>query len=283
MTSTLSARELGRQAIIDSLPNADWATNSAFAGMLCEQVHKHRIMTHPIMHALAGGKVDYEQMRLIHLEFFHAFAQVFTDAVINTMFTASQLEQRLNLGAKAAARFLLQFNLLEELGFKPGMDHDGSFKGNLQLAHYLQFGETLKQLGITDDHLKHYAASPSATACRATFEGSYGDHVKMTALLAVSETVFHDYANIWSTGVAKSTNIDVSQGYHSIHVENESGDSIEDGHSEEAWLLFTQAVSTDRYEEMKMLVNHWLSIWTQFLDQIVASCNASTPDIAKEV
>jgi hypothetical protein len=276
INQTFTARELSRQAIRNSLSAADWERNWQVSQNLLEQINAHRIMKHPIMKALSGGAVTFEQMRQIHLEFFHAFAQIFTDAVIQTMFTTSQLEPRLGLGAKAAARFLLQFNLLEELGFKPGIDTDDSFCGNHRLAHYIQYGETLSQLGVTPAMLANHIPMTSSVACRATFEGCYGDHVMMSALLAVSETVFHDYATLWAMGVSQTTNIDVTQGYHSIHVEDETGQSIEDGHSEEAWILFTQAIIPERYEEIQHKIQVWLTIWASFLDDLISERSVKT-------
>jgi hypothetical protein len=270
MNLQLSARELGRQAIINTVPPSEWEQNRQFSRILIAEIESHPIMNHPIMEALNGGQLSFEQMRVVHLEFFHAFAQVFTDAVIQAMFTASQLESRLGLGAKSSARFLLQFNLLEELGFKPGVDADGFYNGNPSGAHYVQFCETLAKLQIESQTVNKYVPMASSLACRASFENCYGDYLLMTALLAVSETVFHDYAGIWAQGVAQSTDIDVTQGYHSIHVENESGVSIEDGHAEDAWILFCQAVSLDRYDEIKHDIHVWLDTWNVFLDDLLS-------------
>ncbi|MFN6567565.1 hypothetical protein [Dendronalium sp. ChiSLP03b] len=270
MDRQLSARELGRQAIINTVPESEWQQNWQFSRALIEEINSHRIMSHPIMQALNGGQLSFEQMRVVHLEFFHAFAQVFTDAVIQAMFTASQLESRLGPAAKPSARFLLQFNLLEELGFKPGFGSDGSYEGNPNGAHYAQFCDTLAKLHVDPKKINQYVPMASSLACRATFESCYGDHLLMTTLLAVSETVFHDYAGIWATGVAQSTDIDVTKGYHSIHVEDETGVSIEDGHSEDAWILFSQAVTSDRYDVVKHHIYVWLNTWTAFLDDLLA-------------
>jgi hypothetical protein len=269
MDRQLSARELGRQAILNTVPKSEWEQNWQFSRALIHEIENHRIMNHPIMQALNGGKLNFEQMRIVHLEFFHAFAQVFTDAVIQAMFTASQLESRLGPAAKPSARFLLQFNLLEELGFKPGFGSDGSYHGNPSGAHYAQFCDTLDKLQVEPKTVNQYVPMASSLACRATFESSYDDHLLMTTLLAVSETVFHDYAGIWAKGVSQSTDIDVNKGYHSIHVEDESGESIEDGHAEDAWILFCQAVSAERYDEVKHDIYVWLNTWTTFLNDLL--------------
>ncbi|NEQ83965.1 MAG: hypothetical protein F6K26_28415 [Moorea sp. SIO2I5] len=270
MNKQLSARELAHQQIRNTLTPTEWEENWQFACSLIEQVKNHRIMSHPIIGHLKGGGFQTEQMRVIHLEFYHAFVQVFTDSVIQAMFIASQLERRLGPTAKTSARFLLQFNLLEELGYKPGYGSDGSFNGNPDGAHYFQFFKVLQQLNVDVKTAGNYLPMASSLAGRATFENCYDDYLFLVATLAASETAFHDYANFWATGVAQATDIDVSQGYHSIHVEDETGESVEDGHAEDAWTLVAQALTKDRYDEVKRHLQLTLNTWSVFLDDIVA-------------
>jgi len=54
------------------------------------------------------------------------FGQVFTDALLMAMLKSDELEIRLGAVAKVSARILLQINLSDELGFKPGVSSDGS-------------------------------------------------------------------------------------------------------------------------------------------------------------
>ncbi|WP_249337141.1 hypothetical protein [Serratia plymuthica] len=72
------------------------------------------------MSKMNSGEFYLNQMKVFHLEFYHAFSQVFTDAVIEALSSAKRLEGRLGAREKMAARFLLQINLLDELGFHPG-------------------------------------------------------------------------------------------------------------------------------------------------------------------
>ncbi|MDT3251682.1 hypothetical protein QZQ97_12180 [Serratia sp. root2] len=227
-------------------------------------------MTNPILSKMNSGEFNLNQMKVFHLEFYHAFAQVFTDAVIEALSSAKQLEGRLGARAKMAARFLLQINLLDELGFHPGTGSDGSYNGQPALAHYVQFFNTIEQLGMSEDEVKAWMPMSSSVACRATFENAYGDYPQLVALLAVAETVFHDFATPWAKSVDVATDIDVSRGYHSIHVETETGESIEDGHSEDAWILFCQAITEDRFEEMVQRVDLWLKVWNDFCNDLLA-------------
>ncbi len=270
MEKLLSARQLGRDAIAATVEKNNYQRNHKFAKRLIDRVESHPLMTNPILSKMNGGEFDLNQMKIFHLEFYHAFAQVFTDAVIEALSSAKQLEGRLGARAKMAARFLLQINLLDELGFHPGTGSDGSYNGQPALAHYVQFFNTIEQLGMSEDEVKAWMPMSSSVACRATFENAYGDYPQLVALLAVAETVFHDFATPWAKSVDVATDIDVSRGYHSIHVETETGESIEDGHSEDAWILFCQAITEDRFEEMVQRVDLWLKVWNDFCNDLLA-------------
>lgn len=270
MEKLLSARQLGRDAIAATVEKNNYQRNHKFAKILIDRVESHPLMTNPILSKMNSGEFDLNQMKVFHLEFYHAFAQVFTDAVIEALSSAKQLEGRLGARAKMAARFLLQINLLDELGFHPGTGSDGNYNGQPALAHYVQFFNTIEQLGMSEDEVKAWMPMSSSVACRATFENAYGDYPQLVALLAVAETVFHDFATPWAKSVDVATDIDVSRGYHSIHVETETGESIEDGHSEDAWILFCQAITEDRFEEMVQRVDLWLKVWNDFCNDLLA-------------
>ncbi|QGW85543.1 hypothetical protein EAAEB30_02125 [Enterobacter asburiae] len=270
MKTLLNTRQLGRDAIVATVDKHVYTENRAFANRLIDRIESHPLMRSPILAKMNSGEVDIQQMRVFHLEFYHAFAQVFTDAVIEALSAAKQLEAPLGAQAKMAARFLLQINLLDELGFHPGEDAEGNYNGQPALAHYVQFFTTIQQLGMTEHEVKSWLPMSSSLACRATFENAYGDYTQLVGLLAVAETVFHDFATPWAKGVDKATDIDVTKGYHSIHVESETGESIEDGHSEDAWLLFCQALTEDRYAEMEQRVDLWLKVWNDFCNDLLA-------------
>lgn len=270
MAIQVSAREAGRKAVIASLDPETFRRNTTFASSLQEVVKSHPLMQNPIMKLSASGHFSAQQMKFFHYEFYHAFAQVFTDTVIEAMRAATQLDDRLGARAKMAARFLLQINLLDELGFEPGLGADDNYVGRPEQSHYVQFFETVEKLGGGEAETKKWMPLASAIACRHTFESTYGDYCLIVAILAVAETVFHDFATPWASGVSKSNNLDISTGYHSIHVEDEHLGSIEDGHSEDAWMLFTQAVTEERFPEITAKVRLWMKMWNDFCNDFVA-------------
>lgn len=269
MAEMKNPRNEGRSAVKKSVSPDIWERNLAFSNEIRNMITSHRLWKHPVSGLLNTEKLNPEITRTLHLEFAHAFAQIFTDSLIHAMARSSDLEPVLGPLGKVSARFLLQLNLLDELGFAPATEVTGDYFGNPALAHYLQFAETLRQLGARPEDILNFRPSPAAKAARRTFTDHYSDYALLTCVLACAETVFTQFAGPWAKSVALSTDIDTSRGYHSIHVEDEHGDFIDDEHSEDSWYLFRQAVTPERYEEIRRKVEAWLDIWYDFGDSVI--------------
>jgi hypothetical protein len=259
-------REICRTAIENSVPSDLWAKNVAYVDELKDVIAKHRISRHPVKGVLNTEKLNTDVTKMIHLEFAHGFAQIFTDSLIHAMAESAVLEARLGPLGKVTSRFLLQLNLLDELGFSPNAELTGDYWGTPHLSHYVQFVKTLESLGASATDILNFKPSAAAKASRRTFTDHYNDYVLLTAVLACAETVFSLYAGPWARSVAISTDIDTTQGYHAIHVEDEAGESIDDDHSEDSWYIFRQAITPDRYEEIRKRVVVWLDLWNDFAD-----------------
>jgi hypothetical protein len=261
-------RAVGRRAIELSVDPIVWQKNVEFSKDLQKMIDKHKLTRHPIIGLLNTEKLNKDVSKVLHFEFSYAFAEIFTDSLIHAMGTTASLEPRLGPLGKVSSRFLLQLNLLDELGYKPVTTHSGEdYAGNPLLAHYVQFHETLEQLGAQPlEHLK-YQASKASIAARKTFTDHYESHLHLTAVLAVAETVFTLFAGPWAKSVSQSTDIDTSTGYHSIHVEDESGEFLDDDHSEDSWYIFRQVVEEKDYAEVREKVEQWLDIWYDFGDE----------------
>lgn len=262
-------RTAGREAIKKSVPPDLWEKNVAYAEKVKEFVVGHRMWKHPVLNLLETEKLNKEITRTIHLEFAHAFAQIFTDSLIMAMARTTELEKTLGPLGKVSSRFLLQLNLLDELGYAPATEVTGDYMGNPAKAHYLEFAHTLKQLDTTPEIIKNFKPSPAARAARKTFTDQYDDYTLLTAVLACAEQVFTRFAGPWAKSVSLSTDIDTTKGYHAIHVEDEEGHFIDDDHSEDSWYLFRQAVSPERYEEIQRKMESWLDTWYDFGDEII--------------
>lgn len=259
-------REVCRKAIQLSVPEDLWVKNEAYVAELKEMIAKHRISRHPITGVLNTEKLNPEVTKIIHLEFAHAFAQIFTDSLIHAMALSSDLEPRLGPVGKVTSRFLLQLNLLDELGFSPNQELTGDYWGHPFLAHYIQFVKIIESLGAKAGDILAFKPSAAARSARRTFTDHFNDYTLLTGVLACAETVFILFAGPWAKSVSMSTDIDTSQGYHAIHVDDEHGESIDDDHSEDSWYIFKQAVTPDRFEEVKKRVGIWLDVWNDFAD-----------------
>lgn len=264
-----SPRQVGREAVKNAVPPELWQQNQKFTDEIKEVIQKHRLYRHPVAGLLNTEELNPEITRILHLEFAHAFAQIFTDSLVHAMANTVDLEKRIGPLGKVSARFLLQLNLLDELGYAPNEKVTGDYWGNPYLAHYLQFMDTLKDLGAKPSDIFTYQPTAAAKAARKTFTDQYADYTLLTAVLAVAETVFTLFAGPWAKSVGRSTKIDVSKGYHAIHVEDEEGHFIDDEHSEDSWYIFRQAVTPERYEEIRKKTLQWLDIWYDFGDSVI--------------
>jgi hypothetical protein len=251
------------------VPADIWVQNERFADELKRLIKSHRIFAHPLMSVLNEGKFSPEGMKRFHLEFRHAFAQNFTDALIQVMFTASQLEARQGALGKVAARFLVQLNVLDELGFESGKVEHGEYAGDPRHAHYVEFDKVLSDLGISAAEVQAYVPTAAAVAARRTVDNVFGDHVALAAQLALAESVFTNFAGPWATNMRKTTNVATDQGYHAIHVEHD-GEFIDDDHSEDMWFVLRQAIEPSRYEEVRARTSETLEVWAQFCDSLLA-------------
>ncbi len=270
-----SPREMGRKAIQATIEPSIWNQNVEYSLTIKSMIDKHKLCRHPLIGLLSTEKLNVEATKIIHYEFSYAFAEIFTDSVIQAMITSSQLERRIGPMGKVSARFLLELNLMDELGFKPKANskNEEDYCGNPLLAHYSQFNETIEELGGTHDDIMSYKPSAAAEAARKTFTETYGNHLAMTSVLAVAESVFTLFAGPWAKSVGLSTNVDVSRGYHKIHVEDDSGEFLDDAHSEDTWYLFRQAILEPDYAEVKEQISVWLDVWYDFADQLMHIAN----------
>lgn len=267
MFETDHPRKAARRAVQHSVPAQLWERNFTFRRSLQGLVQSHRIMRHDALSKFNSGAYILEGQHLFHLEFRHAFAQIFADAVVSAMVTSSQLEQRLGAIGKSSARFLLQLNLLDQLGFIPNQPSFDGYSGHPYLAHCVQLEDTLQKFGVSASTIDAYEPTPQASACRATFEDTYGDHVELTTILAISESVFMPYATAWAHGTANQITDDSS--FHYTTNMTNYDHALNNSHCEDAWHIMQQSITPDRYDEITGKVARWLETWSEFFDLLL--------------
>jgi hypothetical protein len=263
-------RGCARQIVRESIDSELWSRNEAFTHKLVDMMRKHRLYHHPIVEAWSRNEFTLEGMAIVHLEIRAGFLEVFTESLLRLMQTASHLEGRLGARAKMAARFLIQLNVLEELGFKPDAEGTGEFCGHPAYSHYWQLRETLTLLGAPEESWASYVPTAEALATRKSLEDNHDDHLRLAAVLASIETAFVPYYNPWAQNtIAVCKETDISDGYHTIHIGDDAGHSVDDDHSEDSWYIVRQSLTPDRYAEIETLVKDVLDLWARFMDAIV--------------
>ncbi|HCU1906067.1 TPA: hypothetical protein OUH81_003533, partial [Acinetobacter baumannii] len=129
-------REKALQGMKDSIPASQWEENLQFLKQLRNKIAQLPVSKHPAIEILNNGYLDKQTLTRIHLEYRHAIVQIFTDALLKAQFLTKQLEPKLHSGAKMFPRVLLSLNILDEFGFRPGLDKDNYYLGNPEYAHY---------------------------------------------------------------------------------------------------------------------------------------------------
>jgi hypothetical protein len=254
--------------IRQSLDEGLWAENEKFVGELKNKVYYHSIVHHPAIAALNEGRFTLPQIRLIHLEYRHAIVQIFTDALLAAQLESRQLEPRLRPGSKMLARFLLTLNVLDEFGFRPGLDAEGYYRGTPTLAHYPLFEEVIGGLGIGAEEAANYRPSREAAETREFLEAAFGDYLLVSVLLAVAEQEVILFSPPLRRNTAKH-GIDVGRGYYHVHgtSTDEEAEAADDDHGNDLWLIVTQALLPSRREEITAAALRYCDLWIRFWDR----------------
>jgi hypothetical protein len=270
-------RQMAQAAIKQSIAPALWTKNEQFVLVLKDRLKIHPVLNHPLLEALTHGRFSQEQLKTIHLDYYHAIVEIFADALMAAQFQARQLEPRLMRGSKMYARFILGLNLLDECGFQPGITAQGNYCGNPDWAHYLLFEQVLDELGIGLTDRMEYVPSPAATALRQGLENSFEDFTAVVSLLAIAEAAIAFTSSLRSN--AQVAGLDVSQGFYQCHgftSEEETG-GHDDLHEDDLWYVLMQALTPDRYDEVAVLCDQYCNLWVTFYDaqmQLLSSIEA---------
>lgn len=256
-----NAREVARKAVKESVELDTWKSNWAFIGKLIEQIKGHSVVTHPMKEALEQGKIDLMQVRTLQLEFRHLIAQPFPEALLRAMHLARELEERLSPRAMVSSRFLLQLNLLDELGFEPG---DGDYAGTPEKSHYIKFTDVMDQFGFSPEEIKNYDPTPQAKALRNALEGAYDDLAKLVALLATIETLTPSLLPAFDEGVKKTGAVKTE--YFSQHFDGEH--ALDDDHADDLWWGLAQAMTPERHSEIEKTVMSYVDTVGGFVDTL---------------
>ncbi|NBD10813.1 MULTISPECIES: hypothetical protein [Corallococcus] len=263
-------RDVSRRIVRESVDAELWSKNEAFTQQLDRTIKASRLFNHPVIASFAQKEFTLKSMGIVHSEVRYAFAEHFGDALIRLMETTSSLERRLGAKPKMAARFLIMLNVLEEVGYKPTPRGKSGFCGHPGFSHYWQLVDTLTAVGHPEETWAAYTPSPEAVAVRKSLLDSFGDHLRLAVVLAGIETAFIPYYGPWADNTLAVCPTDISDGYHSIHVEADDGTVVDHDHSEDSWFIVRQALTPDRYAEIEAFLNDVVEEWARFVDMLAA-------------
>ena len=257
---TDDARINGRRAIQETIKNTLWKSNGVFLNELETIINKHRFLRHPLYQTKSSDFPDKEWARNFYLSI-GTIPSTITDSVIHLLSNSIQLQPRLGIKAVYSARFLLQINLLDELGFRPEQVKKDCYAGHPNLSHTLLFVKTLSQIGVSLPELEAYQATNEIRDFYRCFEGNYEDYTRLLCVLTLFDKVFLNTVGEWLVEVASFSEIDLSQGYYSIQVS-------EDDTSDTKYLL-QQAIIPERYNEILLLIKDTLETWSVWSDELL--------------
>ncbi len=261
MTRVQELRSTARAAVRDSVPAAVWSRNRAFVQDLIRSIEAHPSSRHPLIEALQAGTFDRRALRAIVLEFHHSFGRLFPEVLLQVMRLAGELEPRLGLGGVSACRFLLQLNLLDELGF----DLDGA--SDPRRAHIAKQLEMVQAVGISEEKRRCYQPSPAAAAVVRIYEAAYGDGARLVPLLAMTEMLSQRFF-----GPARKTFEKQGVGsveYLEMHLGRPEGALLDEVHAEDLWYAAIQFVEPDRMSEIRESVMAALDAIEVFLASLI--------------
>lgn len=267
------ARTNARQQISSSIPPARWEANLAFTHELCNVIANHGFVQHPLIAAMNAGNGDLDWLKNFYLDTVHAVSKRFLDYVLQAAVNCSQIEPMVGIRGVNAARFLIQINAIDELGFVPGGAGE-DFAGNPENAHSTQLFDVMAKIGISEADFRSYTPSPWSQKVAGLIEQNRHDHLRLASVLAILESSLNPWTACWAKATALATQVDTATGYHAIHTEDDDGHLVDDDHSEDSWFIVRQAIDADRYAEIRLLSQQMLTATSEFADYHLTHMNA---------
>jgi hypothetical protein len=259
------ARTNARRQIKSSIAPERWDANHAFTARLCGEIAAHPFVRHPLIDAMNAGQGDIDWLKNFYLDAVHAISKRFLDYVLQAAVNCSQIDPVVGIRGVNAARFLLQINIIDELGFIPGGKGE-DFIGDPKNAHSSQLFDVMEQLGIGESRFLAHTPSRWSQQVADLIEKNRHDHLRLAAVLAVLESSLNPWTACWARATALLSEVDTATGYHAIHTEDDDGHQVDDDHSEDSWFIVRQAITPDRYAEIQELSQQLLNVLSAFTD-----------------
>jgi hypothetical protein len=261
----VSARKAARAAVRASVPPGQWAENEAFTCTLVAELLEHPFVRHPLIADMNAGRGNLRWLKNFYLDTVHAVSGRFIDYVLQSVLNCAQIEDSVGRRGVTAARFLMQINAIDELGFKPGQGDDG-FLGHPDKAHVLQLYDVLQQIGLPEAVVRAHRPSAPAMAMAQMLEANRHDHLRLATVLAAYESTLTPWSDCWANATRLLTPVKTEQGYHAIHVDDHEGHAVDDDHSEDSWHIVRQALTPARMDQVRRLALQVMDTCQAYVD-----------------
>ena len=263
MLNIENIRTIGHQAVKETVTDDLWKRNEDFSLVLVDIIEKHRFSHHPIYTTKKLEHLSQDWINWCCLECGTILANM-THAIIRALGGCIQLQPRLELKAVFNARFLLQIIVLDELGYIiPTGKGEYQTVAHPDLAPTLDF---LKAGGQNIQNLENHQVSNELRDFKRCLEDNYDDYLRLLCVVVTVDAMYLNNFSGWMKKVAKLSGIDTSQGYYSI--------SADEGYHSDLCCLFKQAVTPERYDEIRALTVYSLDTWASWLDRLLAQMDS---------
>lgn len=243
-----------------SIDDRQWSENIKFVELLKETIIKHPVNTHPMIDRLDSGAVNKESLAKINLEYRHAIAQIFTDALLMAQYQARHLEQRLAPGAKSYPRFILGLKVFDEFKFNANSLND---LANPEQGYYPLFEKILDKLDVGSIARKVYMPSKAAKKVRHYLEDSFYDYTSTIALLAVVEVMAMSFRkSLYNAFNALQLNVDElckDKLINNVY-------ALDQDQENDLWLALAQACTKEEFISIYELCLKYCELWEKFWD-----------------
>ncbi len=265
----MTLRETAKQKLIESSEKKRYDQNRQFMSDLLGSVRQHRLFRHDVLPAMETAQMNGEALVDMHLDF-RVLTKQFTDVILMAQFLTREINHRHNED-HMPARFLINLNLLDELGFWPG---HGEYLGDPDRSHFRLFEQVVDAMGVSRrgrddrDHI-----SSVALALLDFVEDGMNDFLTLLLYLVIAEEVALVYSPIMRRAV-ELYGLDVASGYYNVHgsSEDEDSDAEDDEHQNDAIMILCQYLQRADYPRARKLALEFCDGWAAFWDHQYARC-----------
>ena len=258
-------RHNARKILIDSIEKEKLLDQQCFTNTLRNSVSTHRLLSHPIIELLKDKKVSKDNYKKILLDF-RGLVSTFTDLLYGAAVFCRELEKYTGDGIKIHSRFLLNLNIIDEMGLFlfPSKLHESSSL----YSHHLLFEEVLKTIEADENVLCFNNSGQSEKIKQLWVESIKSDFLSCLSCLISTEVVALHINPALKINAEIFENLSFNSGYFYVHgsSSHDSMNAADDHHENDLWLLAAIAVENSKQSIFSEKIMYSMNKWAEFWD-----------------